>query len=209
MLRIFKRSCKTIHVSSTGSSIWSLKYGLLSPPSVQDSVSHAEEPSEHGGTGPLWTCVAAAEPCSQPACLPAWGQLGSRALWSEAPLGSPDWLESHLPNRLASCHKPMEKQRGLRGVKERKPWQRERQGAQVFAAKKKCLCSCMSDDNDYTVVILDCSSSLREVKNPHSDCGNECIGQHESTAVRTQRYNFYQTIFIFSRSPFVPEYEHQ
>lgn len=24
------------------------------------------------------------------ACLPAWGQLGSRALWSEAPLGSPD-----------------------------------------------------------------------------------------------------------------------
>lgn len=24
----------------------------------------------------------------------------------------------------------------------------------------------MSDDNDYTVVILDCSSSLREVKNP-------------------------------------------
>lgn len=105
------------------------------------------------------------QPACLPACLPAWGQLGSRALWSEAPLGSPDWLESHLPNRLASCHKPMEKQRGLRGVK-RKKTMTERQGAQVFAAKKKSLCSCMSDDNDYTVVILDCSSSLREVKNP-------------------------------------------
>lgn len=81
---------------------------------------------------PLWTCVAAAK---LPACLPAWRQLGSRVLWSEAPLGSPDWLESHLPNRLAPCHQTIEQQRGSGGVKkerERKKeraliWQREKE----------------------------------------------------------------------------------
>lgn len=40
-----------------------------------------------------WTC--------SPACLEA---IREWVLQSEAPLESPDWLETHLPNRLEPCH---------------------------------------------------------------------------------------------------------
>lgn len=111
--------------------------------------------------------------CSGWACLPAWGQLGSWALWSEAPLGSPDWLESHLPNRLAPCHQTMEQQRGLGGVKGEKEllYDRERRGTSVRGKERK-----MSLPMYVRWQRLCCSNlglllRLSEVKKKkHSDC---------------------------------------
>lgn len=84
-------------------------------------------------------CEHVLQRLSLPACLPAWGQLGSRALRSEGPLASPDWLESHLPNRLAPCHQTVEQQRGLGGVEYRERaliWQRET-GHKCWRKRKK------------------------------------------------------------------------
>lgn len=107
-------------------------------------------------------CEHVLQRLSLPACL---GAIRESVLRSEAPLESPDWLESHLPNRLALCHQTVEQQRGLGGVKKKRRegafiWQRERQGTSVRGKERKCLCSCMSDDADYTVVILDWSLDL-------------------------------------------------
>ena len=96
-------------------SIWSQKWGTSICPGKW-FTRWGEQPARRHRS----LCEHVLQRLSLPACPPAWGQLGSRALWSEAPLGSADWLESHLPNRLAPCHQTMEKQRGLGGVGKRK-----------------------------------------------------------------------------------------
>lgn len=51
--------------------------------------------------------------------------------------------------------------RGKKKKKRERFYMTERDEAQVLEEKKeKCLCPCMSDDTDYTVVILDWSLDL-------------------------------------------------
>lgn len=58
--------------------------------------------------------------------------------------------------------------------------ERERDKAQMFKEKKeKCLCSCLSDDTDYTVVILDWSFHCKGIK-IQEQCGNESTGQNKN-----------------------------
>lgn len=77
----------------------------------------------------------------------------------------------------------------------------------MFTEKKeKCLFSCLSDDTDYMVVILDRSFHCKGVKNKFRDSVGtraQVIGK-----IKKKRKTFYQTIFISSGFSFSPEYEH-
>lgn len=77
----------------------------------------------------------------------------------------------------------------------------------MFTEKKeKCLFSCLSDDTDYMVVILDRSFHCKGVKKKFRDSVGtraQVIGK-----MKKKRKTFYQTIFISSGFSFSPEYEH-
>lgn len=92
-------------------------------------------PASTAAPVPLWTCVAAAE-LTGLACL---GAIRESVLRSEAPLESPDWLESHLPNGLALCHQTVEQHRGLGGVKKKREllYDRKRRGTGVREKERK------------------------------------------------------------------------
>lgn len=146
-------------------SIWSLyihlhplahPYGLWSEvhprlPSIQDSDLHPEEAGYHGGTSPVNMC------CSAWACPSAWGQLGSRFYGQRPPWKALiDWRLIFLTGWHPATKPRNSTEDWERGKNRAFIWQRETDEVQVLKEKKeKCLCSCLSDDTDYTVVILD------------------------------------------------------
>lgn len=105
-------------ISPAGSSICSSKLGSIQKLHLFfESDSHfAERRWARRHRSPLWTCAAAAWPAGRPACLGAIKEPGPCGQWP--PLGCPDWLESHLPNRLAPCHKTTEQHWAKGGARE-------------------------------------------------------------------------------------------
>lgn len=84
--------------------------------------------------------------------------------------------------------------------------ERERDKAQMFKEKKeKRLFSCLSDDTDYMVVILDWSFHCKGVKKYRDSVGTRAEVRRK---MKKRRKTFYQTIFISSRFSLSPENEH-
>lgn len=96
----------------------------------------------HGGAGRSVN-MCCSGPLRLPACL---GQLGSRVcVLDPPPPGNSDWLESHLPNRLAPRHQTVERQRSLGGDR-KSSYMTEGEEEEEEDEEKECCC--MSDDYD-------------------------------------------------------------